>query len=138
MEDFYSLQTFDFKRIRGDTINLKFNFRDENNNPIIILNWNVKFSMRDPISNQIILPKSRTVGPPAINNGIYYKVDTNSSIIGITQDNELAVILNYSETELLPEGVYPFDLEFEITDIFTAKFTVVKGNLILSEEVTPS
>ena len=133
MEDFYSLQTFDFKRIVGDTINLKFDFRDENNIPINITNWDCRFSMRDPISNQVILPKSRIGG---VVLGIYYYGDLNSSIIGISQNNEIAIILNYAETVLLAEGVYKFDVEFEISDMFTAKFTVIRGNLILANEVT--
>jgi len=136
--DVFSIESYDFYVTKGDTANLKFEFVDKNGNPINITNWKCKFSLRNPITLEIILTKEHddTITGGA---GIYYAGDTQAPVgLNLTSNNQLVVIINYEETAELEPQVYPFDLEFTVEGQATVKYTAVKGNLIITKEVTPS
>jgi len=141
--DFYETQTFDFKVVKGDTVNLKFEFYDKDGNPIndiAINNWQCKFTLRDPITDEPLLALQKTHDDTVVGGGgIYYNDDTQAPVgLNITQDNQIVVVLSYQETAQLEEGIYPYDIEFFIDQAYTSKFTAVKGNLIVTREHTPS
>ena len=117
IEDFYDEQTYDFYAIKGDTIFLKLEFYDTNDNPINMGSFDIKWTLQHPITDEPILSlqKDRTTGTP---NGIY-TVDDTAFIFGtgITESNQIVVHLTPDESKLLDQEVYLFDLEFEMVYI---------------------
>ena len=139
--DFYEAQSFDYTVVKGDTVNLKFEFVDKDGNPINdIIHWKCKFTLRDPITDQPLLNLQKEHDDSVAGGaGIYYNGDTQAPVtIGTMQDNQIVVILSYTETASLKEGIYPYDIEFFIEQAYPSKFTAVKGNLIITREHTPS
>jgi hypothetical protein len=138
MSDFYKAETFDYEITQGDTLYLKFQFKDiDTGEARQIVGFNAKFNIKDPINGNVLvsLQKTHNDVPPA-GGGIYFYNDVNKPVnLGMTTVSQMVVVLSYADTESLAPGVYPFDIEFSINDV---KFTSVKGNIIVTEEITPS
>lgn len=140
-ENFYDKQTKDWQIIQGDTVNIPFQFVDSNKEDVDITAWEVKFTVRDPITREIIaaLSKSHGKGGADDNDGIYYSIDTNTPVNLIpflTKTNQVIIVLSYTDTGI-STGVYSYDVAIFKDDNVT-KWTPVKGNLIVREEVTLS
>ena len=138
MRDFYKNETSDFELVQGDSKYLRFKFRDlDSGNKKNILSYSSKFNIRNPVTDDILTDLEKThndVAPKG--GGIYYLGDSNVvSGINITENNQIVIFLTAVDTSVLQPGAYPFDIEFTSG---TFKQTVVKGNLIISREVTPS
>lgn len=139
--DFYEQQLFDFRVVKGDTANLKFEFYDNNGIAINeIKQWNSKFTLRDPITDEPILALQKIHNDVAPSGaGIYYNGDIYAPLnIGITADNQLVVILSDTDTTQLSVGAYPFDIEFYISQAYSSRYTPIRGNLIVLKEHTPN
>ena len=140
--NFYETQTFDYTLTKGDTLNLKFEFKKKDTlDAINITGWDSKFTLTDPITKDPLLTLQKTHNDGiAGGDGIYYNGDTEAPAgLNIDTTNKLVVILTYEDTSTLETGVYPFDLEFTVgVSPNIVKYTAVKGNLIITEEDTPS
>lgn len=138
--DFYTEQTYDFEETKGDTVYLKFSFIDKiTGNPVDITGWDSKFTLLDPITDDPIatLQKIHDDGVSG-GGGIYYFGDAEApSGLGMTETNQVVVILSYAESGTLEPDVYPFDIELKNATAGTID-TVVHGNLIIVKEKTVS
>ena len=135
-DDIYTLETDDWKVVKGDTLNIYYSFKDSDGVNLDITSYQTKFSVIDPLTEELIADFSKTHNEAISGgNGVYYYGDTQAPAnLGLTASNQLAVVLSYFDTNV-DAGIYPFDIEF--TD-GNSKKTAVKGNLIITEEVTPS
>jgi len=151
MSDFYNNLNYDYKFVKGDTINMGFELFDDNSVPIDILSNNlthIKFTVINPYSSKIVIEKSHNdvlLG----GKGVYIQGDTNApgystNQLGLDTVNKIVVLLDYDDTNNLEVGVYPYDIEISDNTyhgssvLSSAKLTKIKGNLIITREVTPS
>jgi hypothetical protein len=130
--DLFEVQTQDYKVVQGDTLNLAWNFKDKQGDPILdIVNWDSRFSIEDFISHDIItgLVKTHNDAPP-VGGGVYYNGDVNIVPgLGITADNQVVVVLTAADTDTLLPGTYKIYFKFIISQAYNADFTAVVGNL---------
>lgn len=144
MSDFYTLETQDYYTVKGDTLNIGFEFFDEDDAAVDISGYNAKFSVRDPYTDDII---DMLLGLPGndgsyskIHNdsmagggGVFFKDDSQLFGTGITilESNQLLVILSKDDTDLLQVGaIYDFDVELESSST-NVVITPVRGKLIV-------
>jgi len=141
VEDFYDRQTYDFYKVKGDTIFLKLEFFDSTNTGINISQFGIKFTLRDPITDLPIMRLQKTrdgYNTVPVINGIYTLADTPGNLgMGLTGSNQIVVHLLPVESNMLDKEIYPFDVEFLIKGVYEAVFTQ-KGHLILNRDVTPN
>ena len=141
MWEFYEIIKQDFEVVQGDTLNMKFSFKDKNKvdlNNIAAQNWQCTLNIEDPISGDLIaaLAKSHNDITPA-GDGIYYNNDVYSiSGLGITQDNQIAAVVPSDEIETLLPLVYPYYIKFLINQAYQSAFTAVRGNIIVLKRNT--
>lgn len=140
IDDFYSIKSQDYSFVKGDTVNIAISLKDKNKIPIDVTQMDATFTIRNPITDEIITALQKThndIAPDG--DGIYFNGDTYQPVgLGLTADNQLVVVLNYTDTATLDPGVYPYDIELTITGAYISKFTPVRGNLIIKKEQTPS
>lgn len=136
-QDYYKIETHDFKIKKGDTANLKFLLKDPDGNNLDVTSYGATFNVYDPYDNANITNLTKTHNDGVTNgDGIYYSTDSEKpSGLTIDATNKFVVTLSYFDTAELGEDVYPFDVEFTKDD--GGKFTI-EGNLIVSREVTVS
>lgn len=139
--DFYETQIQDYKVTQGDTLNLAFAFIDKNKNlidDIVNQNWECKFTLEDPVTGDLITALVKThndVSPSG--DGIYYNGDAYIVTgLGLTQNNQIVIILSNTETATLKEGIYKYYVKFEIDQAYHSEYTAVKGNLIVEKRET--
>lgn len=137
MDDFFERRTNDYEIIKGDTVNLGFQFKDEDGNNQDITGMNSKFNVKDPYSDEVIASLEKTHNDSVTGGGgIYYNGDTEVPSGMVIETHQCVVVLSYTDTaNYLEEGVYPFDLEFYLSNRILTK---IRGNLIVKEEITPS
>jgi len=138
MPDIFETETYDYELTKGDTVYLKFQFiNTEDGSERNITGMACKFNVRDPITRERIAVLEKIhedTGPSG--GGIYYLNDIFKPLeLSMTTTNQLVVILNIADTAQLDKGVYQFEIEFTFG---TTKFTAVKGNLVVTEEITAS
>lgn len=140
MEDYYKLKTYDFKIIKGDTLNMPFKIYDSDGEPINITNWGAKFNVYNNAGAEVITALYKYHNDNLkYGKGIYFNNDNQKPVgLDITEDHQLVVILDYEDTNLLNAGVYPYDLEFTVTINNDFSKITIKGNLIVESEVTIS
>ena len=89
------------------------------------------------VAMNVKLQKTHNDIAPA-GDGIYYNGDVNTVPgIGITQDNQIVIVLTLKETSALEPDIYPFDIQFGINQAYKSGWTI-KGHLIVESEVTKS
>ena len=145
MDDFYSLQNDDIKFVQGDTVNLEYEFVDENEGDIDISGYDCKFTVRSPETGNIIPMLLGVTDFSKEHNdavmfgrGIYFRNDVE--IIGtglsIAKTNQLVIVLDSIDTVQLEYGmVYPFDIQLSL---YNKVITAVRGSLLIAKEQTPS
>lgn len=137
----FEVESFDYYRTKGDSIQLKFRFKDSNGAPIDITSWGSKFTLFDPVTHLPLTAFQKTHNDNLVGgNGIAYNNDSAAGLpdgMGIEANEQLVVYFPYTETAQLDKEIYPFDLEFTVA-AGVAKMTPVHGNLILKDEVTAS
>lgn len=140
--DYYSKETFDFFVTRGDAISLPFEFYDEDSGDGVNVSlFYAKFTIKDPISRVALTTLQKSHNDTVVGGrGIFYSGDTNKwSGLGLSNTNQIQVVLDSADTVLLDPGVYKFDLEFALEfDTKMQRKTVVHGTLTVQEEVTPN
>lgn len=139
--DLYTIQKKDFNITKGDTAYLPFEIVDPDGNAVDITAEEINFSVRDKFTRQLVSDMSKTHGDGGAddNDGIYYDIDTNTPTrisSQITETNQFVIVLGYADTDVDP-GVYTFDVEL-VRDSGVTKYTIIRGNLIVVDEVTPS
>lgn len=137
----YEDENPDYTVTKGDTLNIPLQFVDSDGDNVDITAFQIKFSVKNSLTNSIetSFSKSHDFGGADLNDGIYYSIDTNTPaqlVPFLTQTNQVIIVLSYTDTSSVDPGVYPYDVEIERNDSPT-KFTI-KGNLIITEEVTAS
>ena len=138
-DEFFKTETQDFEVTQGDTLNLPFEFKDKDKNPIDdIVNWDHRLSIEDPITGEIItaLIKTHSDVTPS-GDGVYLNGDTFTITgLDIDADNKAVAVLTYLETSDLEPGIYPFYWKVIIDEAYRAEFTAIKGNLIILKRDT--
>ena len=137
--DIYDRQTYDFRVVKGNTLPMKFNLKNaETGAAEDITNWGARFNIRDPLTNDVITALEKTHNDSAPSgDGIYYSGDIyKPTNLGLTLTNQMAVVLEYEDTDDLEEGVYPFDIKFTIGE--STMYAPIRGNIIVLKEVTPN
>lgn len=104
----------DLMVIRGDDYKVRLEFYDANDDPLDITGWSLGAEMRDTYQGALLATFTiETIGLP---------------------DNELNLVLVPGQTELLGEGVYPWDLQrFAGGSVVR---TLISGVAVVSPDVT--
>jgi len=119
VSDFYSLETDDIQIVQGDTVNIGYEFVDDNDAPIDITGYECIFSVTDPLT------RAELLSIPC------FTILTNPSIAA---NNQIIVALSSSFTESLDYGIaYPFKIKLQIGDPISKVITAICGHLIINK-----
>jgi hypothetical protein len=138
MSNFYDLETFDFRIIKGDTVNFEFELEEPDGTEIdLVAKFRVsKFSMRNPMTDEVIILKEHDDSVEG-GKGIYCKGDSQLIYIQkeIDKKNQMLVILEDVDTKNLFDVAYPYDIEI-FDPISAVRITAVKATIYASKDVT--
>jgi hypothetical protein len=130
------VQQYDFYRKRGDTIILPFNFLDSDLNNESVSAYKIKFTVRDEYEKvDTIIEKywNSTIDK----DGIITFADPEASSYNLTDENQIAVVLETDDTKNLRPDVYPYDVEFSKNVSGTIRyFTPIRGNLVIEPDMS--
>ena len=123
-------EDLDFLTYRGDSLVIKLQFNDTNNQPIDVTVYDIRFTVRDEYEDQdSIIQKDRT---NQVTNGIVTSVDAQAGNYNLTETNQLAIIIDVDDTKVLRPDIYPFDVEFKKN---SGIYTAIRGNLIVRNDM---